>query len=87
MIGEECILQSKKLISFIKSTCEEWVIGFLKDEALSNSLMMDLWLLKEGAMRFIFNTLWRDELFLEGVETSDEDKDEDLSVLVSSCGK
>ena len=84
---EECMLQSKKLFSFIKSSCEEWGIRFLNDEALSISLRMDLWLLKEGAMRIIFKTLWREEFFLEGVETSDRDKDEDLSFLVSSCGK
>ena len=39
---EECMLQSKKLFSFIKSSCEEWGIRFLKDEALSMSLRMDL---------------------------------------------
>ena len=41
-MGEEFMLQSKKLFSFMKSSCEEWGIGFLKDEALSMSLRIDL---------------------------------------------
>ena len=36
---EEWMLQSKKLFSFIKSSCEEWGMWFLKDEALSMSLV------------------------------------------------
>ena len=34
MMEEECMLQSKKLFSFIESSCEQWGIVFLKDEAL-----------------------------------------------------
>ena len=66
-IGEECMLQSKKIFNFMKSSWEELGVGFLKDEDLSMRLRMNLWLWKEGAIRINFKMLWKDELFLEGV--------------------
>ena len=69
------------------SSHDECGIEFLKDEALLRRLKMDLWFLKEGALRINFKMLCRDEFFLEEVGGLDRDRDRNSSSLVSSCRK
>ena len=68
----------------MKSSWDEWGIEFLKDEALSMSLRIDSYLLKEGARRIIFKIDWRDGFFLAECIA---DENDELGLLTSSWGK
>jgi len=67
----------------MKSSWEEWGIGFLNDESLSKSFKIVAWLLKGGANRIIFKMDWKDEFFFLGVSVEDEKEGGELSSFTS----